>query len=426
MPSRAATLPHVTAYNARSYGARDYRRAVFGGAVLGLGSAGAIAVMAGTVAVAAAWMVSGSLARNPEFRARAPFALDTPLLSIPPRRLVDPANSYESTLASANPGYVPQSIQQAEANPASSASPSTPIPAATSQLPKQTTELGNVPLPAPRPLRLAQVRSEPQIAPASVLTALPVPRPLHVAEVRNEPAIAPAPVLGARPATLEAHGARTEASAVRQTSQPLGIEEQKQIAALAFAPPASPETTGSIAAVNPSPVKAAAKPALPRLAYNNPETVPGRDNKVAIYDIIAHTVYMPDGERLEAHSGLGRMMDDPHYASAKGRGPTPPNTYDLTLRSGIFHGVQAIRLNPVTDSKMYGRDGILAHTFMLGPSGQSFGCVSFRHYSEFLRAFQRGEVNRMIVVTHLQSPPPGVRADRDSGKGYAFDFASAQ
>jgi hypothetical protein len=59
---------------------------------------------------------------------------------------------------------------------------------------------------------------------------------------------------------------------------------------------------------------------------------------------------------------------------------------------------------------------------MLGPSGQSFGCVSFKDYGEFLRAFQRGEVNRMIVVTHLPSPPPGVRAERDDGRRYAFDL----
>ena len=29
------------------------------------------------------------------------------------------------------------------------------------------------------------------------------------------------------------------------------------------------------------------------------------DSRTAIYDITARTVYMPDGRRLEAHSGLG-------------------------------------------------------------------------------------------------------------------------
>ena len=107
---------------------------------------------------------------------------------------------------------------------------------------------------------------------------------------------------------------------------------------------------------------------------------------------------MPDGERLEAHSGLGALMDDPRYASRKDRGPTPPNVYDLVLREGSFHGVQAIRLKPVNDDKMYGRAGILAHPYMLGASGQSFGCVSFKDYPEFLKAFESGEVNRLVVV----------------------------
>ena len=68
---------------------------------------------------------------------------------------------------------------------------------------------------------------------------------------------------------------------------------------------------------------------------------------------------------------------------------------------------------------MYGRDGILAHTYMLGPNGQSNGCVSFKDYDAFLHAYLRGEVDRIVVVPHLQEPPPGVRAEADSGARYA-------
>src|SRR6202007_122046 len=60
----------------------------------------------------------------------------------------------------------------------------------------------------------------------------------------------------------------------------------------------------------------------------------------AVYDISARTVYMPDGPRLEAHSGLGPFLDDPRYADRKDRGVTPPDVYDLELREGLFHGVQ--------------------------------------------------------------------------------------
>jgi hypothetical protein len=45
------------------------------------------------------------------------------------------------------------------------------------------------------------------------------------------------------------------------------------------------------------------------------------DSHTAVYDIAARTVYMPGGRRLEAHSGLGALMDDPSSISAKGRGP---------------------------------------------------------------------------------------------------------
>ena len=121
------------------------------------------------------------------------------------------------------------------------------------------------------------------------------------------------------------------------------------------------------------------------------------DNHTAVYDIEAHVVYLPNGERMEAHSGLGEWIDDPGHVNAKMHGATPPNVYNLTMREGLFHGVEALRLTPVGgDSSMYGRDGILAHPYMLGPSGQSFGCVSFKDYQAFLRAFKkrRGQPSR--------------------------------
>jgi hypothetical protein len=128
-------------------------------------------------------------------------------------------------------------------------------------------------------------------------------------------------------------------------------------------------------------------------------------SRTAIYDITARTVYLPNGRRLEAHSGLGDQMDDPRYVNAKGTGPTPPNVYELKMRESLFHGVRAIRLVPSDSSKMYGRDGILAHSYLLGPNGQSNGCVSFSDYAAFLDAFERGEVNRLVVVERLADAP---------------------
>ncbi|HEY1735111.1 MAG TPA: DUF2778 domain-containing protein [Methylovirgula sp.] len=121
----------------------------------------------------------------------------------------------------------------------------------------------------------------------------------------------------------------------------------------------------------------------------------------AVYNIAAHTVYMPDGTKLEAHSGLGEAMDDPHYVSEKMRGATPPNTYDLQPRETLFHGVQALRLIPVGNGDVYGRAGLLAHSYMLGPLGASNGCVSFRNYNAFLAAYMNGEVKHLVVVAGL-------------------------
>jgi Protein of unknown function (DUF2778) len=129
------------------------------------------------------------------------------------------------------------------------------------------------------------------------------------------------------------------------------------------------------------------------------------DSRTAIYDIAARTVYLPNGRRLEAHSGLGSHMDDARYVNLKRLGPTPPNTYKLVMREEPFHGVRAIRLIPVGDGKMFGRDGLLAHSYMLGPDGQSNGCVSFSDYPAFLDAYLKGEVDRLVVVEHLATAP---------------------
>lgn len=47
---------------------------------------------------------------------------------------------------------------------------------------------------------------------------------------------------------------------------------------------------------------------------------------------------------------------------------------------------------------MFGRAGMLAHTYMLGPEGDSNGCISFKDYEAFLQAYLRGDVDRLVVV----------------------------
>ncbi len=99
----------------------------------------------------------------------------------------------------------------------------------------------------------------------------------------------------------------------------------------------------------------------------------GYDNLTAVYDISARTVYMPNGA----------------------------NVYDLKPRERLFHGVQALRMIPVGDNDTLGRSGLLAHSYMLGANGDSNGCVSIKNYEKFLKAFNNGEIKRLVVVPSL-------------------------
>jgi hypothetical protein len=123
----------------------------------------------------------------------------------------------------------------------------------------------------------------------------------------------------------------------------------------------------------------------------------GYDGPTAVYDISARAVYMPNGSRLEAHSGFGDTKDDPRHVSDQNVGPTPPAVYELKLRERPFHGVQALRMIPV-EGNTTRRSGILAHGYMLGPEGDSNGCVSIKDYDKFLAAFRRGDITRLVVI----------------------------
>ena len=237
-----------------------------------------------------------------------------------------------------------------------------------------------MPAPADAPIIVAEV------------SAKPVEIPLPLANPFRLQAPAPAPVVLATreppPAT------RTTAATRRTASLPapsekgfferiFGASETQPTGALAYAP----TDQGDIGGWRP------AAPPKRNLA----------DGKTAIYDISSKTVLLPSGQRLEAHSGLGDLMDDPRSMHMKNRGVTPANVYNLRMREALFHGVRAIRLIPVNESRMFGRDGILAHTFMLGPRGDSNGCVSFRDYDAFLQAFLRGEITRIAVAETTSS-----------------------
>ena len=107
-------------------------------------------------------------------------------------------------------------------------------------------------------------------------------------------------------------------------------------------------------------------------------------NGVAVYDISAAKVYMPDGSVLEAHSGIGKMADNPRYVDVKMRGPTPPHTYDLKMREKRFHGVEALRMLPVDGKNRNGRDRLPRAQL---PAARRTGGIAWLRRLQGLRPF---------------------------------------
>lgn len=130
---------------------------------------------------------------------------------------------------------------------------------------------------------------------------------------------------------------------------------------------------------------------------------PGRGTRVAIYDVSNATVYMPDGTKLRAHSGIGKMRDNPRYEHVKMTGPTPAGIYRLKMRERRFHGVEAIRMTSIDGRDPKNRTGLLTHTNLLRGQKGSHGCVAFQNYEPFLNAFKRGHITMMVVVPELPS-----------------------
>ena len=376
MASAAAAVYDVRTFDDRIFFLVDYRRIVRAfrhlarSVALGLGAVLTVGASGVVVTVTATWVVSNTLASNLHLRASAPpgpRALTLANLD----QLPDGAAAFEARWVQATGSF-----------------PVSTVPLLAPELPVEVA--ANMPSSmAPSVPRNAKDKVGITQAPAQFATVAPKPDTVPLPRKRQSEGAFGVPLPRPHPVQLAA-------------------------ASLAVVP--------QVAAAVPTPALAE-KPAAPQIGHNESPELPGRRNRTAVYDISAHTVHMPNGEKLEAHSGLGGKMDDPRYVNVRMRGPTPPNIYDLTLREDLFHGVRAIRLNPIDDDKMFGRDGMLAHTYMLGPSGQSNGCVSFRDYRKFLSAYVRGQVDRLVVVASLRRDPQRVaNARRDEGWHSASNY----
>jgi Protein of unknown function (DUF2778) len=393
----AATRFGVTAYNQRRASAgADCRRAIRR-AGIGLGTLTVASGTAGAVTLTAAWMIAAAISATPRLpglpNAGDKIALSPPNGGLAGRMIAD----FDSVAgaAAALSRYSPSPNAEQDKDSRLDA-PLRRVPFPRARFAAMHADEGareEAMLDSLAPEGDIDASAHAGVTPPSgyVAAAFDVfnPQPTFAAGLAAMPQV----VAQQQPA----RGAeRTNAAAVPQPDSariaaPLELAD-------AEAKPALPPTADATPAAHSTLTGFLRKLFGRQLASANPDVAPAVDSHTAIYDIEARTVYLPDGEKLEAHSGLGAMMDDPRYASRKDRGPTPPNVYDLVLRDGSFHGVQAIRLKPESDDKMFGRAGILAHPYMLGPSGQSFGCVSFKDYPQFLKAFESGEVDRLVVV----------------------------
>ena len=224
----------------------------------------------------------------------------------------------------------------------------------------------------------------------------PAPAPVQVA------AVAPAPAPRAvepRPAKSSADSVRDMAQRAKAAVMSIASANKPTISEKLWGKPQARGSLLSYASADASITGSLPPSQNPALGGAQPLY----DRSTAVYDISAHTVYLPDGTKLEAHSGLGSRLDDPKYVHVRMQGATPPHVYELTPREALFHGVPALRLTPVGgEDAIFGRTGLLAHTYMLGPNGDSNGCVSFRDYNAFLNAYRNQGIKRLAVVARVE------------------------
>ncbi|WP_439492533.1 tlde1 domain-containing protein [Bosea sp. (in: a-proteobacteria)] len=294
-------------------------------------------------------------------------------------------------------------LQRSEASVPPSRLPLSAEPPAVAALPPASAAAPSAPAAQPAPAAVASV-SAPSVEPQAVTRI-----------VKDAPLPAPRPVDLKGPQSAE-----TPAIALRQPTR-----RAASVSAATPAPPAEDNRSFLEKLFG-----AAPQPKGPAMAYAAPEDdavdrsrgrrlspsfgpAPGAAQATAIYDISAKTVHMPNGEKLEAHSGFGDKMDDPRYVHVRMHGATPPHTYNLVEREALFHGHRALRMHPVGGSSaIYGRAGLLTHPYLLGPNGQSNGCISFKDYDRFLQAYLRGEVKRIVVVASMRDAPTSLIASR--------------
>jgi hypothetical protein len=224
---------------------------------------------------------------------------------------------------------------------------------------------------------------------------------------------APVPVVTATATTSGIPLPRSRPTAADQTAQ-----ITSQALALAAAPANRPAERSLMQKLSdmmsPSRTTMASLNTGPNLFGKGPDlSLFGYDGATAVYDLKAHAVYLPNGTVFEAHSGMGTFRDDPDHVDVRMQGATPPAVYSLKPRERDFHGVAALRMAVADGTDINGRSGLLVHSFMLGPNGDSNGCISVKDYDRFLKAFNDGQFTHIAVVPSLKAVAETLAAQND-------------
>lgn len=354
---------------------------------------GGVAVAA--VVLGCAWTVYSNVFGASIYPSVNSAALEAPIVRQSSVAAVRPARpAFNEVFASlpapkiSAPESVPSSIMFNERFAASAPQGDAPRPVELTQVAE-----ASVPVEAPKKIetpKLAEAPKPKEAAPqpAPVQLALNVPAP--AAKQADAKPAAKTPGASVRDMAQRAKAAvMSIASSDKQTMVEKLWGKQPSHGSLLSYASADASVTGS----------------LPDTKTQNPMLggQPPYDKQTAVYDISAKMVYLPDGTRLEAHSGLGSKLDDARYSNVRMQGVTPPHIYELTPREALFHGVPALRLNPIGgEQKIFGRSGLLAHTYMLGPNGDSNGCVSFKDYYAFLNAYRNQGIKRLAVLARIE------------------------
>jgi hypothetical protein len=330
----------------------DYRR-FLNGVVIGLGAVVAVCVLVTVTMVLAAWIINITLATNRYIHAPVPIESGTKALA-----------KYDSTLASAPHAYKSARLSTA---------------------------------PADDPEVTFEAKWARAMAPAQVSVVTLVPE--HPPEGANNVLSPPPPLLD-----VPHSPAKSEKAHARATLNPDAAPAFPLPSTLPL-PLKAPEWSTDFPLPRPHPSKheiagspvdhAAPQVALsssterngPQQVHNKSMSLPDPDSRTAIYDISARTVYLPSGEKLEAHSGLGDKLDDPRYVHVKMRGPTHgavstavskkahrghlrrfwsanggpmiPQTTAIRLRGGLRRGLNRLRRTVITRRGLLTRPSLL-------------------------------------------------------------------